>query len=196
MGTLPLLTNAAIEKYPPSAAIAIVHSSHAPDEDSDLDIQTIYYVIASILILVGIAGTVVPILPGLPVVFGGMLLAAWAGDFEQVGVVMLVVLGLLTLLSVAVDFFATALGAQRVGASKLALLGAMIGTIAGLFFGLIGLFVGPFAGALAGELIHSRQVGHATRVGVGTWIGILLGTVLKLGLACAMLGLFVLAWLI
>lgn len=161
-----------------------------------MDTQTIYYVIASILILVGIAGTIVPVLPGLPLVFGGMLLAAWAGGFEQVGAFTLVVLGLLTLLSLAVDFLATTLGAKRVGASRLALVGAVIGTLAGLFFGPIGLFVGPFAGALAGELIHGRQVGAAARVGFGTWVGILAGTVLKLGLAFAMLGLFVLAWAI
>jgi uncharacterized protein YqgC (DUF456 family) len=156
--------------------------------------QTLYYVLAALLVLVGVAGTILPALPGLPLVFGGMLLAAWAGGFEQVGAWTLVVLGLLTALSLGIDLLATAVGAKRVGASRLALLGAVIGTFAGLFFGLIGLFVGPFAGALAGELIHTRQVGQATRVGFGTWIGILLGSVLKIGLAFAMLGLFALAW--
>jgi len=159
-----------------------------------LDIQTLYYVLAGILILVGVAGTVLPALPGLPLVFGGMLLAAWAGGFEQVGVAMLVLLGLLTVLSLGIDFLATAMGAKRVGASKLALLGAVIGTFVGLFFGPIGLLTGPFVGALAGELVHGREVRQATRVGFGTWLGILVGTVLKIGLAFAMLGLFAFAW--
>lgn len=159
-----------------------------------MDIQTLYYVLAGILILVGVAGTVLPALPGLPLVFGGMLLAAWAGGFEQVGVAMLVLLGLLTLLSLGIDFLATAMGAKRVGASRLALVGAVVGTVAGLFFGPIGLLTGPFIGALAGELIHGREVRQATRVGVGTWLGILVGTVLKIGLAFAMLGLFAFAW--
>ncbi|WP_091634439.1 DUF456 domain-containing protein [Lysobacter sp. cf310] len=160
-----------------------------------MDFTTVYYVLAGLLILVGIAGTVLPALPGLPLVFAGMLLAAWAGNFEQVGWLMLTVLGLLTLVSLGVDFLATAMGAKRVGASKLALIGAMVGTFAGLFFGPVGLFAGPFVGALAGELIHSRQFGQATKVGVGTWVGILVGTVLKLGLAFAMVALFVAAWI-
>ncbi|KGM57716.1 membrane protein [Lysobacter arseniciresistens ZS79] len=161
-----------------------------------MDMQSLYYTLAAILILVGVAGTVLPALPGLPLVFAGMLLAAWAGGFEQVGVGMLVLLGALTLLSLGIDFLATAMGAKRVGASRLALVGAVAGTFAGLFFGPVGLIAGPFVGALAGELIHTREVGRATRVGVGTWVGILVGTVLKIGLAFAMLGLFAFAWLV
>lgn len=160
---------------------------------------TLYYVLAVLLVLVGIAGTILPALPGLPLVFAGMLLAAWAGDFQQVGVPMLVVLGLLTVFSLAVDFWATALGAKRVGASRLAIVGAMVGTVAGLFFGPIGLLMGPFAGAIGGELIHRRSLqkqdlGLAAKIGVGTWFGILFGAVLKLALAFTMLGLFALAW--
>lgn len=161
-----------------------------------MELQSLYYALAVILILVGIAGVILPALPGLPLVFAGMLLAAWAGDFQQIGWVTLVVLGLLTLLSVGVDFFATLIGAKRVGASKKALLGAVLGTFAGLFFGPIGLFAGPFVGALLGELWHGREIGQAAKVGLGTWLGILLGTVLKLGLAFAMLGLFAFAWFV
>lgn len=161
-----------------------------------MELQTLYYVLAVILILVGIAGVILPALPGLPLVFAGMLLAAWAGDFQQIGWLPLVVLGVLTLVSVAVDFFATMVGAKRVGASRKALLGAVVGTFAGLFFGPIGLFAGPFVGALLGELWHGRELGKATKVGLGTWLGILLGTVLKLGLAFAMLGLFAFAWFV
>ena len=160
---------------------------------------TLYYVLAALLVVVGIAGTILPALPGLPLVFAGMLLAAWAGNFQQVGVPMLVVLGLLTVFSLAVDFWATALGAKRVGASRFAIIGAMVGTFGGLFLGPLGLLMGPFAGAIGGELIHRRSLlkqdlGHATRIGVGTWFGILFGTVLKLALAFTMLGLFALAW--
>ena len=158
--------------------------------------QFLYYALAVILVLVGIGGVILPALPGLPLVFAGMLLAAWAGDFQQIGWFPLVVLGVMTLLSVAVDFFATMMGAKRVGASRKALIGAMVGTFAGLFFGPIGLFVGPFVGALLGELWHGREIGQATKVGLGTWLGILLGIVLKLGLAFGMLGLFVFAWFV
>lgn len=158
--------------------------------------QFLYYALAVILVLVGIGGVILPALPGLPLVFAGMLLAAWAGDFQQIGWFPLVVLGLMTLLSVAVDFFATMVGAKRVGASRKALVGAVVGTFAGLFFGPIGLFVGPFVGALLGELWHGRELGQATKVGLGTWLGIVLGIVLKLGLAFGMLGLFAFAWFV
>lgn len=161
-----------------------------------MNIDSLYYALAIILVLVGMAGVILPALPGLPLVFAGMLLAAWAGDFQQLGWLPLVLLGLLTLLSVAVDFFATLVGAKRVGASRKALWGAVLGTFAGIFFGPIGLFAGPFVGALLGELWHGRELGQATKVGLGTWLGIVLGTVLKLGLAFAMLGLFAFAWFV
>ena len=164
-----------------------------------MDFTSLYYVIAAALILIGLVGTVLPALPGLPLVFVGMLLAAWAGGFEQVGIPMLVLLGVLTLVSLIVDFWATALGAKRVGASRMAIIGAMVGTFAGLFFGPIGLLLGPFVGALVGELLDRRSIGgadlgDAAKIGFGTWLGILFGIVLKLGLAFAMLGLFALDW--
>jgi hypothetical protein len=158
--------------------------------------QTLLYALAALLAAVGLAGIVVPALPGLPLVFAGMLLAAWAGGFEEIGVWVVVLLGLLTLLSLAVDFWATAHGARRVGASRKAVVGAVLGTFAGLFFFPVGLLLGPFAGALAGELLHGREWRQAARVGFGTWLGIVLAVVLKLGLAFAMVGIFAIAWLL
>ena len=161
--------------------------------------MTLLYVLAALLVLVGLAGILLPALPGIPLVFAGLLLAAFAGGFAQVGAGTLVALAVLTLVSVAVDFWATAVGAKRVGASRLAIIGAILGTFAGLFFGPLGLFVGPFAGAMAGELLHGRRLdadglGLATRVGFGTWMGIVFGIALKLMLAFAMLGLFAWGW--
>jgi uncharacterized protein YqgC (DUF456 family) len=161
--------------------------------------MTILYIIAAILVLVGLAGIILPALPGIPLIFAGMLLAAWTDGFDKVGPGLLVALGVLTLLSVAVDFWAAAVGAKRVGASRLAIVGAVVGTFAGLFFGPLGLFVGPFAGAVVGELLHGRRLdaggmGLATKVGFGTWLGIVFGIALKLMLAFAMLGLFAWGW--
>jgi uncharacterized protein YqgC (DUF456 family) len=157
--------------------------------------QALLYAIAALLVLVGLAGVILPALPGLPLVFAGMLLAAWAGNFQEIGWVTLVVLGLMTAVSFVIDFWATAHGAKRVGASKQAIWGAILGTFAGLFvMPPLGLFVGPFVGALIGELIHGREIRQAAKVGFGTWLGIVLGIVLKLGLAFAMLGVFAFAW--
>jgi len=159
-----------------------------------VDLQALSYLLAFLMIAVGIAGVILPALPGLPLVFLGMLLAAWAGDFERIGAATLVALGALTVISVLVDFLASAMGARRAGASRLAVAGALAGSIVGLFFGLPGLIAGPFVGALAGEWLHVRQIRQAARVGVATWIGLLVGTALKLGLAFAMLGLFGFSW--
>ncbi len=159
-----------------------------------MELQTILYVLAALMMLVGTVGVVLPVLPGLPLTFAGMLLAAWVGGFQQVGWITLTVLGVLTALSVVVDLLSTALGAQRVGASRLAILGSIIGTFAGLLFLPIGILVGPFAGALIGEMLHGRELGQATKVGLATWMGLMLGVVLKVGLAFAMLAVFFVAW--
>ncbi|WP_433851450.1 DUF456 domain-containing protein [Stenotrophomonas nitritireducens] len=161
-----------------------------------MDYSFILYLLAALLVIVGIAGVVLPALPGIPLVFAGLLVAAWTDGFARVGWLPLVVLGVLTAISIVVDVLSTTLGAQRLGASRLALVGSLVGTVAGLFFMPIGLFAGPFLGALLGEYVHSRQLGRATRIGIGTWLGIVLGVALKLGLAVAMLGVFALAWFV
>jgi uncharacterized protein len=166
-----------------------------------MDTQTLFYILAAILIVVGILGTILPALPGLPLVFGGMLLAAWNDDFQRIGMWVLILLGVLTALSFVIDILATAMGAKKVGASRMAIAGAMIGMVVGLFMGLIGVFIAPFIGAAIGEMMHQRKldragVGQAAKVGLGTWFGIVIGVVLKLALAFTMLGIFVIAWII
>ena len=125
-----------------------------------------------------------------------MLLAAWAGGFAHVGTFTLIVLGVLTVLAIAVDFVAGILGAKRVGASRQAIIGAALGTLIGIFFGWPALLLGPFIGALLGELAAGGSLHKATGVGVGAWLGFLVGTVLKLGICFAMLGLFAFAYLV
>lgn len=161
--------------------------------------QVLLYILAAVLIVVGLLGVILPALPGLPLVYGGMLLAAWTDGFERISVFTLVVLGILTLLSLLIDFVATAMGAKRVGASRWAIVGAAIGTIAGLLFGFVGVFIAPFVGAVVGELLYRRKMsgnhlGDAAKIGLGTWLGIIFGVIVKLALGFAMLGLFFIAW--
>ena len=111
------------------------------------------WALAGILVLVGLAGTILPMLPGVPFVFGGLLVAAWVENFQRIGWPTLTILALLTVLAMVIDFIATMMGAKRAGASKLALLGAAIGSVVGLFFGLIGIFIFPFVGAVIGEYL-------------------------------------------
>lgn len=155
---------------------------------------TLLFLLAALLVLVGLAGTLLPALPGAPLVFAGLLLAAWADGFAHVGAATLVVLAVLAVASLGADLAATALGAKRAGASSRALVGAVLGTLIGLFFGIPGLLLGPFLGAALGEWTAHRELRRAGRVGLATWLGLLLGSAVRLALACAMLGIFVAAW--
>jgi len=164
-----------------------------------MDAMTISYdlwlwLAAFAMIAIGVAGTVLPALPGPPLVFGGLLLAAWIDDFQKVGHFSLTLLGILTILTLVVDFVASIAGAKRVGASGLALTGAALGTLGGIFLGIPGLIFGPFVGALIGELIARGDALRAGRVAFGTWIGLLLAIVVKLAVVFAMLGFFVLMY--
>ena len=154
------------------------------------------WLLAILLVLVGIAGTVLPALPGAPLVFLGLLCAAWADHFQKVGWFTLTILAILTLLSFVVEFLSKTYGARRVGASWLALGGAIVGTIVGLFFNIPGLIFGPFLGAVAGEWLAVRNLRQAGKVGLGTWLGMILGIAGQLALIFAMVGIFVLAYVI
>jgi len=154
------------------------------------------WIVAGVLVIAGIIGTVAPALPGSVLVFAGLLLAAWIDGFEKVGWAPLTVLGVLTALSFVADIVATGAGAKKAGASKQAVIGATIGTIVGIFFGIIGIFVGPFAGAAAGEFLAKRDLVRAGKVGYGTLFGLVLGAAMKIALALAMVGVFVTAYLV
>ena len=156
----------------------------------------VLWLIAGALVLIGLVGMVLPGVPGVIAVFGGMLLAASIDDFTRIGWPTLVVLGVLTALAFAADILGSLLGAQRVGASRLALWGAAIGTLAALPFGFVGLVFGPFAGAMVGEFMAQQRLDAATRVGIGTWIGLAIGTLAKVALVFVMLGVFAISWLL
>ncbi|MEO5861695.1 MAG: DUF456 domain-containing protein [Burkholderiales bacterium] len=147
--------------------------------------------LAIVLVVIGLAGTVLPILPGVPLIFGGLLLLAYQDGFTKVGVITLVILGGLTVLAVLIDYIAGILGAKRVGASRLAIIGATVGTLVGLFLGFIGLILGPFVGAAAGEFIARQDAMQAGKVGLATWLGMVIGVAAKLGIAFLMVGIFV-----
>jgi uncharacterized protein YqgC (DUF456 family) len=152
------------------------------------------WALAVILVATGLAGTILPLLPGAPLVFGGLFLAAWVENFQRVSWITLTILALLTIVSLVVDFVATSLGAKRVGATSLGIIGALAGSLIGIFFGIAGILFGPFIGAIVGELMSHGQIEQASRVGIATWIGLILGTATKLALALAMVGIFAIAY--
>ena len=150
----------------------------------------ILYLFAAVLVIAGFAGTILPVLPGTLLVFGGLFLAAWADHFTRVGAVGLTVIGVLGALAFVADFLASLMGAKRAGASPKALAGAGLGGMVGMFFGIPGLLLGPFLGAVLGELYARRDLLRAGKVGIGTWLGLLLAAIMKLLLACLMVATF------
>jgi uncharacterized protein YqgC (DUF456 family) len=157
---------------------------------------TLLWILSTMLILLGLAGTVLPALPGTALVLGGIVLAAWIDDFTRVGPVTLAVVALLAVLAWVLEFVAGLMGAKKVGASRQALLGAALGTVVGLFMGLVGVLFMPLVGAAIGEYLARRDEQHALRVGLATWLGILAGMLAKVVLAFMMVGIFVVALLV
>ncbi len=152
------------------------------------------WVLAVLLIVIGMAGTVLPALPGVPIILIGLLLIAWMDSFVAVSVSTMLWLGVLALLSVVIDFLATAEGARRFGAGRMAILGATLGLLVGLFFGLPGILFGPFLGAVAGHLLGKASLDESMRAGVGASIGVVIGTASKVLIGFIMLVWFTLAW--
>ena len=159
-------------------------------------LDVLLWVIAIAMIVIGLAGTVLPVLPGVVLIFGGIALAAWIDGFALISLWVVLVLGVLAAVAFAVDYLAAVLGALRAGASRLAVLGAAIGAVVGLFAGLVGVVVLPFVGAVIGEFIAQRDAGRAGRVGLATWIGLAVGTAVKVAIAFTMVGVFVAALLL
>jgi uncharacterized protein YqgC (DUF456 family) len=123
-----------------------------------------------------------------------MVLVAWSDGFVRVGWITLAVLFVLGAVAWVIDFATTSLGARQFGASRWAALGAATGMLIGLFFGLPGLIIGPFLGALTIELIIRKDFVEAGKAGLGSWLGLLLGTALKLALVFTMVGIFAFAY--
>ena len=161
-----------------------------------MDWTILWWVLAGLIVITGLIGTVLPALPGIPIMFAGLVLAAWSTHFEPVGWGTIAVLAVLTTISVLIDFLASAFGAKRLGASPRAFWGATLGAIIGIFFGLPGIIFGPFIGAVAAELSGGQGARQAGRSGYGVWIGLILGTAAKLSIAFLMLGVFLMKYLI
>jgi uncharacterized protein YqgC (DUF456 family) len=158
-----------------------------------METNFLVWVVSLLLILIGLAGLVLPAIPGAPLLFAGLFLAAWAEDFAYVGKGALTILGLLALLTYGVDLWATMFGARKFGASKRAIVGAVAGAVIGIFFGFPGIFFGPFIGAVIGELSARRGAEAAARAGLGATIGLVLGAALKIALGLSMIGIFAIA---
>jgi uncharacterized protein YqgC (DUF456 family) len=156
------------------------------------DHSLILWICSAIFTVIGLSGLLLPIVPGAPLLFLGLLFGAWADDFHFIGVWTLLILAGMAALTYVVEFAASALGVKKFGGSRRAMLGAVLGGVAGLFFGIPGILFGPFVGAVIGELSLQRSLDQASRAGFGTVVGLAIGVAGKLAIGTAMIGLFLL----
>ncbi len=155
--------------------------------------EILLYVLGAVSLLVGLAGTVLPAVPGSVLLIAGAVLVAWAEGFTRVSGLTVAFCVALGLAIWAVDLAASLLGAKAFGASRWAVVGGAVGLVVGLFFGIPGVILGPAAGALAFEYVRDPNFGHALRAGVGTFVGFMLGSAVKVSLAFLLIGVLVLA---
>ncbi len=183
--------------------------------------DALWWTLSLLMIMAGLAGTILPALPGTALVLAGIFLGAWVDGFVRVGVGTLTVVSVLAALSFVLEYLAGLMGAKRAGASRWALVGAAIGTVVGLLMGLVGVLFMPLVGAAVGEyaaqqqarrlasgvetsLVKAGEAGPAARgsahkalhVGVAAWLGLMVGMLAKVVLGFVMVGVFVIAlWL-
>jgi uncharacterized protein YqgC (DUF456 family) len=157
--------------------------------------EVLLWILSALLVITGLAGIVLPAIPGTILVFFGLLLAAGIDQFTRVGWPTLTFLGLLTALSFVIDYFASAYGVKRFGASRQAVIGSLIGLTLGMFLGIPGIIFGPFIGAMAGEFMANRDILRAGRAGVGTWLGLVLGIAARIAIAFTMIGTFIIVYI-
>ncbi|UWG95347.1 DUF456 domain-containing protein [Dehalobacter sp. DCM] len=153
--------------------------------------ETFALVIAIILFIAGLVGTVLPVLPGVILIYAGMLIYGFMTHFTTLHAYFFILQALVVIVLFMVDYFASAIGTKRFGGSKQAAWGAVIGTILGIIvFGPLGIVIGPFAGAVVTELIRGTELNKTLRVGFGTLIGVLGGTAVKVTAEIIMIAYF------
>jgi uncharacterized protein YqgC (DUF456 family) len=145
-------------------------------------------VVGVVLLAAGVAGLVLPVLPGAVLLVLGVLALAWAGGFTVIGWGTVAFAGAIGLAITAVDVVASLVGARAFGASRWAVIGSAVGLVAGLFLGLPGIVLGPAIGALAFEYAKDPNFERALKAGVGAFLGYVVGSALKVTLAFVLVG--------
>ena len=139
----------------------------------------LWIVLGIIMLLLGIAGSIVPALPGPPLCFVGLLFQQFKSVPPFTSSFLWLWAGVVVVL-VVLDYVTPVYGTKKWGGSKLGVWGSTIGLIAGMWFGPIGIFLGPFVGAFVGEVIANKSMHQAWRAALGSFIGFLVGTLLKI----------------
>jgi uncharacterized protein YqgC (DUF456 family) len=154
----------------------------------------ILFVLTLLVMLIGLLGVILPVLPGIPMIFGATLVYAILTDFTVITARTVIVFGVLAILSLILDWIATAFGVKRMGGSYMGILGAFLGMIIGLIIpgiGIFGFVICSFVGAFAFEMIRGKESREAMRAGFGSFIGFLIGGVLRFVIGATMIGVFI-----
>ena len=158
--------------------------------------SVLLHVVGLALLAAGVAGLVLPVLPGAVLLVLGVVTLAWAGDFAILGWGTVAFAGAMGLAITVVDWAASILGAKAFGASKWAVLGSAVGLVVGIFLGLPGIVLGPVVGALVFEYAKDPNFERALKAGVGAFVGFVVGSVLKVMLAFVLLGVVAMRYLL
>jgi uncharacterized protein YqgC (DUF456 family) len=158
-------------------------------------VPVLLHVLGVGLLVAGVAGLVLPVLPGALLLAAGVLVLAWAGNFAVLGWGTVAFAVAVAAAMLAVDWASSILGAKAFGASRWAVVGSAVGLVVGLFLGLPGIVLGPAVGALAFEYAKDPNFGRAAKAGVGTLVGFVVGTAVKVALAFVLLGVVAVAYL-
>ncbi len=154
--------------------------------------KAFWTVITLLIMAIGLVGTVLPVIPGILLIYAGYLLYGFATGWEAYGLIAIVGWSVVTALVLLLDVFAGAIGARKYGATRFGTWGSLIGGVIGaLAAGFPGLILGPFVGATAGELLRGRSHREALRSGWGTFLGFMAGSVIKIAIGVVMIGTFI-----
>jgi len=149
-------------------------------------------ILCSVLMVVGLIGVILPVLPGIPLSWLGLFIYALGTGFERISIVTVIVFFILMVLTLVLDFTAPMLGAKKYQASKLGIFGAFLGFTIGIFtFGFWGIILGPFVDALLGELLTGRNPKQALGSALGAFLGFIAGTLFKIIVILVMAGVFI-----
>ncbi len=155
-------------------------------------VDILLFVATLIVMMIGLAGSILPVMPGTPIIWAAAFVYAIVTDFEAIGKDYLIWFGVLTLLSQVLDWLAGIYGARRLGATRWGMLGAFIGTVVGFIIGsIVGLILVPLIGAIAFELLAGKRANIALKAGFGTFLGFIAGVVMKVGLGVVMVVVFI-----
>jgi uncharacterized protein YqgC (DUF456 family) len=154
-------------------------------------VEYFWLVVTILILLIGILGTIVPMLPGIPLMYGGYLVWGLASGWKDFGATTMVILGIITFISILLDYYSGAIGAKKYGASTAGVIGALLGGIVGvILLNVPGLILGPFLGAVIGEMFAGKNQKEAWRAGWGAFLGFLAGSLFKVTSAIMMFFLF------